>query len=156
MTQQLGPLPPPSTPWMDQSGKPSFPFRQYFSTLDGLVRALSGIWTPYTPTLSPGAGAFTTASVTGRYIQIGKTVHFAVNISITANGTAAGFINVGTPTTVKTPAVGVGRENSLTGFIVQGLMGAGGNTALLTFGSNNAYPGGSGANIAFSGTYEST
>src|SRR5688572_24241006 len=29
-------------------------------------------WTAYTPTVTPGAGAFTSVSATGRYKQIGK------------------------------------------------------------------------------------
>jgi carbohydrate esterase-like sialic acid-specific acetylesterase len=49
-------------------------------------------WIPYAPVLTCGAGTLTTASATGKYRVLGKTVFFEANISITTNGTCAGAI----------------------------------------------------------------
>ncbi len=49
-------------------------------------------WTTYTPTITSGGGSFTTVSATGRYKQIGKTVHLQVDVVITTAGTATGDI----------------------------------------------------------------
>jgi hypothetical protein len=47
-------------------------------------------WTSYTPTISPNTGSFTTASATGRYKQIGKTIFVQVKGTITTVGTGDG------------------------------------------------------------------
>lgn len=47
-------------------------------------------WTSYTPTIAPVSGSFTTASATGRYKQIGKTVFVQVKGTITTVGTGSG------------------------------------------------------------------
>lgn len=44
MAQQPGPLPPPSTPWVDQPRTPSLSFRQYFLTLDQAARGIMGFF----------------------------------------------------------------------------------------------------------------
>jgi hypothetical protein len=43
MAQPPGPLPPPSIPWIDKPGTPSLSFRQYFLSLDAMVRQLNPI-----------------------------------------------------------------------------------------------------------------
>src|SRR5687768_17034436 len=54
-------------------------------------------WTAYTPSVSAGVGAFGSASATGRYTQIGKTVLFSLAATITNNGTGSGYVIVTLP-----------------------------------------------------------
>jgi hypothetical protein len=56
MAQSPGPLPPPSTPWVGQSGAPSLVFRQYFPTLDAAVRGLMGFFGSATFQTTPPPG----------------------------------------------------------------------------------------------------
>lgn len=53
--------------------------------------------TAYTPTLTPGSGSFTSATAAGFYRKIGRLVYVEVRISITTNGTAAGWIDFTLP-----------------------------------------------------------
>jgi len=120
---------------------------------------IGSTWNTYTPTVTPFSGTLTTvANQAGRYRQIGKTVHLVVRCSITTNGTGAGGIIFTLPVTAKTvsPAVvwhGAGREDGLTGNMLQASIGSAGTTmGVLTY--NNGYPGGNGAIIEVSITYE--
>lgn len=63
------------------------------------VMESGGIWTPYTPTVTAASGAFTTVTASGRYTQVGKTVHFKAIIGITDKGTAATFTTITLPVT---------------------------------------------------------
>lgn len=65
---------------------------------------LEGPWLAYTPTLTPAAGSFTAASASGRYKQIGKTVHLSAQINITTLGTATGGF------AFSLPAIGVAKD----------------------------------------------
>lgn len=49
MATPQGPLPPASIPWVDKPGTPSLVFRQYFLTLDQVVRQLNPIIAVATP-----------------------------------------------------------------------------------------------------------
>lgn len=69
------------------------------------VADVEGPWTAYTPVLTPGSGAFTSAVASGRYKQIGKTVHLQIRVNITTLGTAAGGF------TVSLPPIGVTKDN---------------------------------------------
>lgn len=116
-------------------------------------------WSTYTPTVTAFSGTLTTvANQAGRYQQVGKAVHLVVRCSITTNGTGAGGIIFTLPVTAATvsPAVvwhGAGREDGLSGSMLQASIGSAGTTmGVLTY--NNAYPGGSGAIIEVSITYE--
>jgi len=60
-------------------------------------------FTSYTPAaVTANSGTITTASVTGRYFRIGKTVWFMVNITVTTNGTGASYLKTSLPFTPKT------------------------------------------------------
>lgn len=72
--------------------------------VSGNVKVPLGAWTSYTPTVSAGSGTATTYTATGRYIQIGKTVHVRVAINVTNKGTAASYIKASLPVTVNTSA----------------------------------------------------
>lgn len=51
-----------------------------------------GAWTAYTPTITAGAGTFTSVSGAGRFLRVGKTGFFTVKITCTTNGSAASFV----------------------------------------------------------------
>jgi hypothetical protein len=110
-----------------------------------------GAWTGYTPTLSVSSGAFTTASATGAYRQIGKTVFFRAAITITTNGTAAGTLQFSLPAPANATFVFMGREDAVSGaLLVAKSLGA--NASIFT--AANAYPGGNGTVLIASGVYE--
>jgi hypothetical protein len=101
--------------------------------LDGVTSAVQtqingklttpGAWTSYTPTIGSQSGTITTASASGYYTQIGKTVHVSLNITITNKGTATGYATFSLPVTAQgSRASGVsGIEVAATG---KGLTGA--------------------------------
>jgi hypothetical protein len=51
-----------------------------------------GTWTP---TVTPGSGAFTTISSVGQYVKIGKQVTITLYVSVTTVGTATGTWAIG-------------------------------------------------------------
>ncbi len=54
-------------------------------------------WTAFTPTITSGAGTFTTVAGSGAWQQLGKILHLRLLISITTNGTAATNIQFSLP-----------------------------------------------------------
>lgn len=58
-------------------------------------------WTAYTPTVTAQTGSFTTVNATGKYIEIGKIVHFNYEITLTNIGTATGYVRITLPKTPK-------------------------------------------------------
>jgi hypothetical protein len=108
---------------------------------------------------APASGAFGSASSTGRYMQIGKTVFYKAELTLTTNGTGAGgaihfTLPVQAANTIR--QVNVGRSS------------LGGNTDLMAHIStalptvvqvalapSGGYPGADGLTITVSGTYES-
>jgi hypothetical protein len=79
----------------------------------------NGLWTTYTPTLTPETGTITTISSSARYCQIGKNAFVSYTITITNKGTGAGFLNMTLPVASKTATAvwgnGFGRETAVTG-----------------------------------------
>ena len=116
--------------------------------------SITGAWATYTPTLRAQSGSLTSATATGRYMQIGKTVFFSISITITTNGTAAGSLTATLPTTPNANGSGSGRENGVSGKMLQAQVVAASNVASI-FNYDNTYPGASGASITISGAYES-
>ena len=110
-------------------------------------------WTPFVPTVAPGSGAITTYTSTGRYQKIGKVVAFTMTINITANGTGATSVVASLPVNANSVSICHGRENAVTGAMLQGYISS---SAVTAFTYNNAYPGGTGYQLFLSGTYEST
>lgn len=53
------------------------------------IAAIKAAWVNYTPALSAQVGTITLGTVTGRYLQIGKTIICTVDVRITTSGTAA-------------------------------------------------------------------
>jgi hypothetical protein len=78
----------------------------------------AGTYTAYTPTVTAGAGTFTTVSATSRYLLIGKLCHFYGRVSITTVGTASGSIVITLPVTriAGNAQVGSAEETSAVGF----------------------------------------
>lgn len=66
----------------------SFSGGQQLQALENL--GIGGAWSAYTPTFTPVSGAWATATATGRYTQMGKTVNFVAHCSVSAIGTGAG------------------------------------------------------------------
>lgn len=58
-----------------------------------------GAWTSYTPTLTCSSGAVSSAATSGRYQQIGKTVHIWLSVDITSLGTCGTNFYVTVPST---------------------------------------------------------
>lgn len=73
-------------------------------------------WTTYTPAITSGTGTITTSSATGRYRQIGKTIHLQVDIVITTAGTGASILIATLPVNsfAGKGYSGIGRERLLT------------------------------------------
>lgn len=112
-------------------------------------------WRPYTPTVGSEAGALTSASATGKFRRIGKTVDYEISITITTNGSAGGFVRAGLPFVSASggPVIGMGRRNDGVGKMVFSFISASITYALVGL-LDNSYPGGDGALITISGTYE--
>jgi hypothetical protein len=114
----------------------------------------SGAWTAYTPTLAASTGTLTSASATGRYIQIGKNVSFSIRIAITTNGTAATFI------TATLPVMAFAASQALAGYhetnteAMSAVILSGTPTVATIRNSAGEYPGANGAAFVISGTYE--
>ncbi|WP_395326947.1 hypothetical protein WBP06_09535 [Novosphingobium sp. BL-8H] len=111
-----------------------------------------GTWTP---TVTSGSGTITTYVAAGYYTKIGRQVHASMVIDITTNGTGAGSINITLPFTSAGGAMkwaGSGRENAVTGSMLQVKID-GGSSSATVFTYNNAYPGASGAQLVLSISY---
>jgi hypothetical protein len=108
-------------------------------------------WSSYTPSLSPFSGTFTDVTATGKYKTIGKTTHVHIEITVTTNGTAAGYIAATLPNTANMPAAFYGRSNG--GRQLQGI-GASGLGFISIFAYDNTYPAASGELLYINGTYE--
>lgn len=69
-----------------------------------------GAWTAYTPTLTQ-LGAVTKTVTYAKYVRMGRSIYFAVDLSVTGTGTAANDVSVGLPVTAAATAflLGVGQ-----------------------------------------------
>jgi hypothetical protein len=120
------------------------------------IAAMQAAWTAYTPTVSATSGTLTSASASGRYLAIGKTVFVTISITITTNGTGATAVQATLPVNASTSLNQslVGRENSATGKMLQGRILAASNTVVGILNYDNSYPGVDGALLNISGVYE--
>jgi hypothetical protein len=121
-----------------------------------LLGTIGNDYVAWTPTVSSSAGVLTSASGSGVYTRIGKTVHLRAVLSIVTNGTGSGSISFTIPVTAKNTfaAVGSGRENNVTGKQLQVYL-AGSTTVASVVDYNNVYPAGNGYSLLISLTYES-
>lgn len=114
----------------------------------------NGNWSSWTPAVSAGSGAFGALGTSDcAFRRTGKTVDVSIKVPITTNGTAAGSVFVPLPINVKAGKVFIlaGRENGVSGKMLQGVATAGG-VAIQNY--DGSYPGANGAVICVSGTYE--
>jgi hypothetical protein len=116
-----------------------------------------GGWRVYTPGVVAVTGAFTSATATGRYRQMDKTIQFQVSVTITTNGTAAGGVTVGLPR-LSSSVVGNwfsvgGRGGIVSGKALAGSIQPSSNTVTM-FNYDSSYPGANGELLVISGTYE--
>lgn len=109
-------------------------------------------WTSYTPVLSCGSGTLTSASATGRYKTLGKTVFVQVSILITTNGTCATNIQATLPFLGNGAYLLAGREGSATGKALNAIVAT---TVVIITNYDNTYPGADGGVVQASGVYES-
>jgi hypothetical protein len=122
----------------------------YDSTTNDLPATAS-----YSPTATPGGGAFTTHTVTGQYVTVGKFTYVSVRLQVTNVGTATGHVDISLPNTSAQYAVLAGRANGVAGLILQGLINPSG-TAVRIWTSGGAGPLQTGEDIVMSGWYENT
>jgi len=115
-----------------------------------------GSWTAYTPAIGTGAGAITTSTAEGRYVQRGKEVWFRIKVAIVSNGSASGYLSATLPSP---PVTGdgivcvVAGRNQTTGVMLQGVIGETG-TSMKILRFDNTYPAADGQTVVISGTYE--
>jgi hypothetical protein len=74
-------------------------------------------WSTYTPTITAGSGTITSSTATGRYKQIGKTVHLEITATITNAGTGSGQLIATLPVNALsgTSYAGMSKESFNTG-----------------------------------------
>ena len=115
----------------------------------------AGAWTAYTPTVAAGSGTFTTTSAAGRYWRNGKLIHFQARVTITTNGSAAGYV------TATLPVAGLAATSqALTGFhqtnseALAAAIVSPAVTVARILNSAGEYPGADGNVLLVSGTYE--
>lgn len=113
-----------------------------------------GAWTSWTPTVTAGSGTFTSVSGSGKYTQIGKTVIWRVDITITTVGTASGAVLFTIPVTsaVSVGMIGSGREDALSGKALTCKLTTTSQASSLNY--DNTSPIGAGSILRLSGQYE--
>lgn len=138
-------LPGQIEPIVDGEGKATPIWYQYF---------LGAAWTRYTPVITTGAGTITSVSASGRYRKTGRTVFVTIDITITTNGTGSSSVAATLPAVAgPAAAIAVGRETAVGGKMLQGLIGASGQSMVI-LNYDNTYPGGNGYRLIMSGVYE--
>lgn len=109
-------------------------------------------WTPFTPTVTSEAGAFTSVAATGRFSQAGQTVHFTVRIAITTNGTASSAIVVTLPAAAEATTFSFSGREQTGGVLAMVYMVDVSHAKIRKY--DNTYLGADGDVIILSGTYE--
>ncbi|WP_447361700.1 hypothetical protein ACSC95_19150 [Burkholderia vietnamiensis] len=109
----------------------------------------------YTPTISASSGSYTSASATGGYMRLGKLVCLQATASITTVGTGTTTV-LSLPVTAASTNSGMqvlaGRENALTGKMLQAAIVSGGSSMVITDYAN-ASAAANGASEVISGCY---
>lgn len=114
-------------------------------------------WTTYAPAISASTGTLTSATGSGAYIQIGKTLIIRIRAAITTNGTGAGTVIAALPGGMTAIAAQTqalqGFEGAIAGKTITGLVNMSATDVRLRF-YDNTYPGANGANIDVNGIIE--
>lgn len=113
------------------------------------------VWATHNPVPTASSGAFTSASVSGRYIRVVGGVHFSFALTITTNGTAAGFIMVPLPIQAGPGCNAVFKGYEATGGVIamRGVVVTNATNINLSLDAGG-YPGADGRVLIFSGFYE--
>jgi hypothetical protein len=108
----------------------------------------------YTPTVTAGTGTITSLTATAWYTRIGREVTVIANVTITNAGTGAGNCNISLPfaNNATVSASGVGRENAVSGALLQGSVAITG-TDVVVRRFDNATPIATNAQIRINITY---
>ncbi|SIO53833.1 hypothetical protein SAMN05443247_07624 [Bradyrhizobium erythrophlei] len=129
------------------------------TTLNGA--ALDNLaWTAYTPSsafATPGTSVMATAA--GRWKQIGKTVHFSVDATVTTVGTGTGSWVIGLPTasSASNPIIGASGKEVITLGVLLAIQAVGSpatTCTVLKYDNTSLAAGGNGTRVQFNGTYE--
>lgn len=124
------------------------------STTYGMTPANDPAWTTWTPTVTAASGTITTVgTVTARYKLVGTICFFNLSVVITTNGTGGGSVNVTLPVASVNQTHASGREDALTGKMLNSYVLAGGSTLSIQS-YDNSYPGANGAVLGVTGFYE--
>ena len=109
-----------------------------------------GTWTP---TFSSVTGTITSYAVSqATYTKIGRLVNVSFAITITNNGTGSGAVQLNLPFQSAEKAVGVGRENAVTGSMLQ-ILSSTSSSNIIVWNYSNGYPGGTNYEIIGTLTY---
>lgn len=106
-------------------------------------------WTDWTTVVTAGSGSITSYTEDAKYTRIGKLCALKFIVIITNAGTGGSYLNISLPFTVKNDSawpIGAGRENALTGKMLQ-LQCVGNSEALRIYNYDNSNP------IATNGQY---
>ena len=142
--------------WVGNYGavNPKSPSSYFLWNWQDDVLSTESDWASFTPSLSATSGTFTTASATGSYRRLGKTIEVNIVITITTNGTAAGQILVGLPVVARggSGQVLTAGQNAPSIYGCNAFVNA---AAASTFVNkyDGTYPGLSGSQIYVSGVY---
>ena len=114
-----------------------------------------GAWQTWTPTITNSAGSITATPAFAKYIQIGKTVHFKITLSISAVS-AGGSLRITPPVAAASDQsyIGSGREDASTGSMTEVMFKSTVSYMSLFFYNNTGSTATAGYTHALSGTYE--
>lgn len=112
-------------------------------------------WRAYSPTITAETGTITTVGTTvGRFKRFNDTLQFALDVTVTTNGTGAGSVRATVPDKVETMnAVATGREFAVGGKAVSGSLSVG-TTFCAIRNFDNTYPASDGARLIVNGSYQ--
>ncbi len=114
-----------------------------------------GSWTQTTPVPLAAVGTITSASSVVRYRTFGKTVYFTVKVTIPTAGTGSNQLLVNMPYAAVEYSAFAGRENAVSGKMLQGFIAPGSATLnILTYDNLTTIT--NGAVVICSGVYEAT
>lgn len=106
----------------------------------------------WTPTITAQTGSFTSASGSMKYTRIGNVMHCRLAITITTNGTAAGWVYSTLPVTpAEVHWSGYGFNTSISRILH--VFCDGGSGVVIRNATDMTYPGGTGSYIVCSFTY---
>ena len=112
----------------------------------------TGPWVAFTPAIGVQSGALTLASAVGRFLTMGKTVFVNLSITVTTNGTGAGFITASLPLLPRSSGVLPGRASAVSGKALSGFFSPGSVVSIFNY--DNTYPAASGEVLTLNGVYE--